>query len=120
MCDAQFSHVWAAAQSAIINLGGRVVSASELGGMILGELILDTLGSNVELYVRVDRPADHHPGVRERISVNVKAVEKGVSEPDQNRLKELIDLEKRYLALVHQYVARVDRGASCGSPMGGG
>ena len=110
-CEDRYTTVWAAAQLAVVALGGKVVTASEAGGMIYGKLAVDVLGSEVELHITVTRYPDHQPGTIAPVTVSVTASEPGNPEPDQYRREELRSLQEQYLALV-------GRRAACGSPMG--
>jgi len=110
-CEDRYTTVWGAAQLAVVALGGKVVNASEAGGLILGKLAVDVLGSEVELHITVTRYPDHRPGTIAPVTVSVTAREPGISEPDEYRREELRSLEEQYLALVGQR-------AACGSPMG--
>jgi hypothetical protein len=108
-CEDRYSTVFSAARSAVVRLGGRVVHTDHSGGSILGRIEVDVLGFGVELTITLSRIPDNEPDTQEPLTVTVRAIEPGVSDPDPNRAEELRQLEEEYLALVR------DR-ATCGSP----
>ncbi len=108
-CEDRYDTVFQAAQSAVLRLGGRIVHSSRSSGSILGRLEVDVLGFGVDLSVSLSRLPDHDPRTLEPISVEVRASEPGVSDPDPERAEELHRLEEQYLELVRER-------ATCGSP----
>lgn len=107
-CEDRYDTVFQAAQSAVLRLGGKIVHSSRSSGRILGRIEVDVLGFGVELSVALSRLPDHDPGTLEPISVDVRASESGVSDPDPERAEELRSLEEQYLELVGER-------ATCGS-----
>jgi hypothetical protein len=108
-CEDRFSTLFTASQSAVIRLGGLVVHANRTSGSILGRIEADDFGFGVELTITLSRLPDNVPGTLEPLTVSVRAIEPGVSDPDLYRAEELRKLEEEYLALVR------DR-ATCGNP----
>jgi hypothetical protein len=109
-CEDRYDTIWVAAQTAVSRLGGKVLSANKGSGAILGRLESDVLGSEIDLHINLSRLPDHQIGTLEPVTVEIKATDTRVEQPDAYRVQELRSLEERYLELVGQRVP-------CGGPM---
>ena len=108
-CEDSYDTVWVAAQTAVLRLGGSVVSSQRSAGTIHGRLDSDILGAEIDLHITLSRLPDHQPGTLQPVTVTVKASDPRVAEPGPDRAEQLRALEERYLRLVGER-------AACGGP----
>lgn len=109
-CEASYSSLWVAAQSAMVLLDARVVNANQVAGVIDGRIAADIYGAPIELSATIRRTPSMQPGAVEPVWVEVRTWDPSTDDPDPARLSVLKEVARQYLELVGQRVP-------CGSPM---
>jgi hypothetical protein len=109
-CEASYSTIWIAAQSAMLGLEARVVSANQDAGTIHGRMEADIYGAPIELSASIRRTPSMQPGTVEPVWVEVRTWDPSTDDPDPDRLSILKAVARQYLELVRQR-------APCGGPM---
>jgi len=97
---ANYDVLFMAAQSAVTEMGGRIVMADLTSGVVVGRL--DFEGSPVQLSVSLIRTPSSGEGPRstEYIDISASAAVHGEDDPDEAWKKRLLEIEGEYIQIV--------------------
>lgn len=109
-CEDRFDRIWIASQSALVQLGARVVSSNQAAGALLARIEADAYGAPIEISVYIRRSPDQQPATIEPLWLEVRTWDPSTNDPDPERLEDMQLVARQFLALVRER-------AACGGPM---
>ena len=109
-CEDRFDRIWIASQSALAQLGARVVSSNQAAGALLARIEADAYGAPIEISVAIRRSPDQQPATVEPLWVEVRAWDPSTTDPHPERLEDMQLVARQLLALIRER-------AACGGPM---
>jgi len=97
-----FDALWLAAQGAMADMGGRVVSSSKQAGSLVGRIDVEGSGVQLDVSLTKDPSADLGAGIRGSVNISAFASLIGVEDPDTAWQERIDRIVEQYLELVER------------------